>query len=123
MICDVGLCFVVVVDAQVCGGSLIAGGGGCSVVGGVGGCWMGLTIRGFGGLVLLRWQWFDPVLFLVVGCWVFDSVGSYMDFMSTTTWQSREEMREAKERERKKKRKYFFNEKRERSLIKYYYFL
>ena len=57
------------------------GGGGCSVVGGVGGCWMGLTIRGFGGLVLLRWQWFDPVLFLVVGCWVFDSVGSYMDFM------------------------------------------
>ena len=68
MICDVGLCFVVVVDAQVCGGSLIAGGGGCSVVGGVGGCWMGLTIRGFGGSVLLRWQWFDPVLFLVVGC-------------------------------------------------------
>ena len=37
MICDVGLCFVVVVDVQVCGGSLIAGGGGRSVVGGGGG--------------------------------------------------------------------------------------
>ena len=37
MICDVGLCFVVVVDARVCGGSLIAGGGGRSVVGGSGG--------------------------------------------------------------------------------------
>ena len=37
VICDVGLCFVVVVDARVCGGSLIAGGGGCSVVGGGGG--------------------------------------------------------------------------------------
>ena len=40
MIYDVGLCFVVVVDARVCGGSLIAGdggGGGRSVVGGGGG--------------------------------------------------------------------------------------
>ena len=27
MICDVGLCFVLVVDARVYGGSLIAGGG------------------------------------------------------------------------------------------------
>ena len=37
---DVGLCFVVVVDAWVCGGSLIAsggGGGGHSVAGGSGG--------------------------------------------------------------------------------------
>ena len=40
MICDVGLCFVMVVDAQVYGGSPIAGGGGgsgCFVVGGNGG--------------------------------------------------------------------------------------
>ena len=40
MICDVGLCFVVVVDAQVFGESLIAGnggGGGRSIVSGGGG--------------------------------------------------------------------------------------
>ena len=38
MICDVGLCFVVVVDMRVCGGSLIASGGGRrSIVGGGGG--------------------------------------------------------------------------------------
>ena len=35
---------------------------------------MGLTIHWFGGSALLRWQWSDPVLFLVAGCliwWVF----------------------------------------------------
>ena len=35
---------------------------------------MGLMIRGFGGSALLRWQWSDPVLFLVARClirWVF----------------------------------------------------
>ena len=40
MICDVGLCFVLVMDARVCGGSLIVGGGsggGCFVVGSGGG--------------------------------------------------------------------------------------
>ena len=40
MICDMGLCFVVVVDTWVCGGSLIASGGvggGHSVAGGSGG--------------------------------------------------------------------------------------
>ena len=40
MICDVGLCFVLVVDARVCDGSLIAGGGsggGRFVIGGGGG--------------------------------------------------------------------------------------
>ena len=42
-------------------------------------CWwwvigMGLMIRGFGGSALLRWQWSDPMLFLVARClirWVF----------------------------------------------------
>ena len=40
MICDVGLCFVLVMDAWLCGGSLIVGGGsggGCFVVGSGGG--------------------------------------------------------------------------------------
>ena len=35
---------------------------------------MGLMIHGFGGSALLRWQWSNPVLFLVAGClirWVF----------------------------------------------------
>ena len=73
MICDVGLCSVVVVDVRVCGGSLIAGGGGHSVVGGGGGSLDGFN-DSFGGSVLLQWQWSDPVLFLVAGCliqWVF----------------------------------------------------
>ena len=78
MICDVGLCSVVVVDARVCGGSLIAGGGGGgggghSIVGGGGGSLDGFN-DSFGGSVLLQWQWSDPVLFLVAGCliqWVF----------------------------------------------------
>ena len=46
MICDVGLCLVVIVDAQVCGGSLITGsggGGGRSVVGGMVGRWDGFN--------------------------------------------------------------------------------
>ena len=29
---------------------------------------MGLMIHGFGGSALLRWQWSNPVLFLVAGC-------------------------------------------------------
>ena len=43
---------------------------------------MGLMICGFGGLVLLRWQWFDSVFFLVAGCLI--RWGFYMKFMSTT---------------------------------------
>ena len=62
------------------------------------------------------------------GGWVFDSMGFYMDFMSTIVGQlgrrSREETRNARERERERKREnIFFNERRERSLIYIYIYI
>ena len=94
MICDVGLCSVVVVDVRVCGGSLIAGGGGGgggghSIIGGGGG-----LLDGFND----SWVWWIGVASVevvrsgaVFGGWVSDSVGFYMDFMSTTAGELADE--------------------------------
>ena len=120
MICDVGLCFVVVVwnlDRRYFDLSLYSISVGlCFVVF----CDVALVNRCcFGGS--------GPIRCFFSG-WMSDLVGFYMDFMSTIVGQlgrrSREETRNAREREKERKREnIFFNERRERSLIYIYIYI